>query len=161
MSRAGAAWTDMDRPVAAADPVIWRTSRFWTVSCIHVPALDTKFATDHQRMLRCRRDRQGERGAASATGAAGTGAGVGWAGVGWAGVGKEDTVRYSETSRRTLQEGREAERRLRCAAAPVTGTGRGPSWQKGPPSRFRAPGRHGDARTKWAVVRGTWGSECG
>ncbi|GAA3506314.1 hypothetical protein GCM10019016_134290 [Streptomyces prasinosporus] len=100
MSRAGAAWTDMDRPVAAADPVIWRTSRFWTVSCIHVPALDTKFARDHQRMLRCLRDRQGERDAASAAAAVGAGAGVDRAGVG-----EEDTVRYSETSRRTLRRG--------------------------------------------------------
>ncbi|GGW97411.1 hypothetical protein GCM10010297_18450 [Streptomyces malachitofuscus] len=123
MSRAGAACTDMDRPVAAADPVICRTSRFCTVSCIQVPALDTKFATDHQRMLRCRRERQGERDS------------------GWAGVSEEDTVRYSETSRRARRrEAREAERRLRCTAAPVTGTGRGPSWQKGTPSRFREAG---------------------
>ncbi|GAA2293714.1 hypothetical protein GCM10010234_38950 [Streptomyces hawaiiensis] len=67
----------MDRPVAAADPVICRTSRFCTVSCIQVPAFDTKFATDHQRMLRYRSDRQGEREA------------------GRAGEGKEGTVRYS------------------------------------------------------------------
>ncbi|GGU39720.1 hypothetical protein GCM10010274_29200 [Streptomyces lavendofoliae] len=46
--------------MAAAEPVIWRTSRFCTVSCIHVPALDTRFATDHQRMPRYRRERQGE-----------------------------------------------------------------------------------------------------
>ncbi|MFI2433266.1 hypothetical protein [Streptomyces sp. NPDC018693] len=30
------------------------------MSCIHVPAFDTKFATDHQRMLRYRSDRHGE-----------------------------------------------------------------------------------------------------
>ncbi|GHF01420.1 hypothetical protein GCM10018789_33740 [Streptomyces werraensis] len=66
--------------MAAADPVIWRTSRFCTVSCIHVPALDTKLATDHQRMLRCRRERQGDRDPAGA----------------WEGV--EDTVRYSGRS---------------------------------------------------------------
>ncbi len=52
ISRPGAACTDSERPVAAADPVICRTSRFCTVSCIHVPALETKLAKDHQRMLR-------------------------------------------------------------------------------------------------------------
>ncbi len=52
MKSAGAACTETDRPVAAAEPVIWSTSRFCTVSCIQVPAFDTKFATDHQRMLR-------------------------------------------------------------------------------------------------------------
>ncbi len=57
-------------------------------------------------------------------------------------AGEEDTVRYSETSRRARRRrARGAERRLRCAAAPGTGTGRGPWWQKGtPPSRFRAAG---------------------
>ncbi|GGS98393.1 hypothetical protein GCM10010254_17990 [Streptomyces chromofuscus] len=55
--------------MAAADPVIWSTSRFCTVSCIHVPALDTKFASDHQRMLRYFRERQGEREPASGGGA--------------------------------------------------------------------------------------------
>ncbi len=50
-SRPGPAWTARDTPVMAAEPVTWRTSRFWTVSCIQVPALDTRFATDHQRML--------------------------------------------------------------------------------------------------------------
>ncbi|GAA2447738.1 hypothetical protein GCM10010421_44550 [Streptomyces glaucus] len=116
MSSAGAACTDSDSPVAAADPVICRTSRFCTVSCIHVPAFDTKFAKDHQRMLRCRRDRQGEREAAAGGGGAGSGAGAGRAGEG-----EEDTVRHSKTSRETPTEkgeGRGAERRLRCAAAP-------------------------------------------
>jgi hypothetical protein len=51
--------------------VIWRTSRFWTVSCIHVPALDTRFATDHQRMLRYLRERHGERSACGRSGAVG------------------------------------------------------------------------------------------
>ncbi|MGA5901119.1 hypothetical protein [Streptomyces venetus] len=46
------------------------------MSCIHVPAFDTKFATDHQRMLRYLSERQGEREA------------------GGAGEGEEDTVRY-------------------------------------------------------------------
>ncbi|GAB2746736.1 hypothetical protein GCM10027072_48900 [Streptomyces bullii] len=109
----------MDSPVAAADPVICRTSRFCTVSCIHVPALDTKFATDHQRMLRYLSDRQGERETVRAGGEAGSGAGEGRAGAGEA-----DTVRYSKTSRTTQQgERRVREHRLRCAVAPVAGTG--------------------------------------
>ncbi|GHK05154.1 hypothetical protein SY2F82_69510 [Streptomyces sp. Y2F8-2] len=64
--------------MAAADPVIFRTSRFCTVSCIQVPAFETKFARDHQRMLRYFRDLQGEEdsaaGTASGAEAAGTGA---------------------------------------------------------------------------------------
>ncbi|GAA2262794.1 hypothetical protein GCM10010415_27570 [Streptomyces atrovirens] len=106
MSRAGAACTDMDRPVAAADPVIWRTSRFCTVSCIHVPALDTKFATDHQRMLRCRRERQGERDS------------------GWAGGSEEDTgALLGRTSRRTQRKGR-GKRNAGCAARRLPSPGR-------------------------------------
>ncbi|GAA2517332.1 hypothetical protein GCM10010423_06290 [Streptomyces levis] len=101
----------MDSPVAAADPVICSTSRFCTVSCIHVPAFDTKLATDHQRMLRYLSARQGEREA------------------GWAGEDAEDTVRYSQDeSRRTRQGGEESERhRLRCAVAPLAGSRRRPS----------------------------------
>ncbi|GGX20641.1 hypothetical protein GCM10010353_39670 [Streptomyces chryseus] len=89
--------------MAAADPVIWSTSRFWTVSCIQVPAFDTKLATDHQRMLRYLSERHGEwssarlfagrpkrRRRAGAT-ASRTGAGLG-AGP----AGKEGTVTYSE-----------------------------------------------------------------
>ncbi|GGX28643.1 hypothetical protein GCM10010383_69010 [Streptomyces lomondensis] len=104
----------MDRPVAAADPVIWRTSRFCTVSCIHVPALETKFATDHQRMLRYLSDRQGECEA-------------GWAS--WAGEGEEDTVRYSQDeSEDSAGGGEENERhRLRCAVALLAGIRRRPS----------------------------------
>ncbi|GGY70178.1 hypothetical protein GCM10010385_19970 [Streptomyces geysiriensis] len=49
------------------------------MSCIHVPAFDTKFATDHQRMLRYLRDRHGERDGA--------------------GEGEEDTVRHSKSGR--------------------------------------------------------------
>ncbi|GAA2585132.1 hypothetical protein GCM10010424_34630 [Streptomyces lienomycini] len=81
----------MDRPVAAADPVICSTSRFCTVSCIHVPAFDTKFATDHQRMLRCRRDRHGERSAGAAAG-------------GGAETEEEDTGRHSTAGRGTRRE---------------------------------------------------------
>ncbi|GAA2256083.1 hypothetical protein GCM10010104_61320 [Streptomyces indiaensis] len=76
------------------------------MSCIHVPAFDTKFATDHQRMLRYRSDRQGEREA------------------GRAGEGeeKEDTVLYSKTSRRTQEVGpRGASHRRRCTAASLGG----------------------------------------
>ncbi|WP_447042317.1 hypothetical protein [Streptomyces sp. DSM 118878] len=36
------------------------------MSCIHVPAFDTKFATDHQRMLRYFSDRHGDRDASGA-----------------------------------------------------------------------------------------------
>src|SRR3954467_8210085 len=93
MNSAGAAWTDIDRPVAAADPVICRTSRFCTVSCIQVPALDRKFAADHQRMLRCRSDRHGEREGFWRGARAGSGVGKGGAGV-------MDTVRYSATRSR-------------------------------------------------------------
>ncbi|GHB58754.1 hypothetical protein GCM10010377_57230 [Streptomyces viridiviolaceus] len=100
MSSAGAACTDMDRPVAAADPVIWRTSRFCTVSCIHVPAFDTKFATDHHRMLRYLRDRQGECDAAIAGAGSDGGAGAGGA------EGEEDTVRCSKTTRGPARGGR-------------------------------------------------------
>ncbi|GHE23872.1 hypothetical protein GCM10017779_69400 [Streptomyces capillispiralis] len=122
--------------MAAADPVICNTSRFCTVSCIHVPALDTKFATDHQRMLRCLRDRQGARET--------DGAGV-----------EEDTGRYSETSRGLSGEGR-GERNAGCAARrPPSPPGRGPSWQKGPPSRCEQRGGTAAARVKGAVVRGS------
>ncbi|GHF53463.1 hypothetical protein GCM10018783_22900 [Streptomyces griseosporeus] len=99
MNSAGAACTDIDRPVAAADPVICRTSRFCTVSCIHVPALETKFASDHQRMPRWRRDRHGEREAALRGVTAGSGAGAGRAGAG-----EEDTVRYSRGAAAPGQE---------------------------------------------------------
>ncbi|GAA2766921.1 hypothetical protein GCM10010103_59620 [Streptomyces paradoxus] len=77
------------------------------MSCIHVPAFDTKFATDHQRMLRYRSDRQGEREA------------------GRAGEGEEGTVRYSKTSRRTQEKGDEGVghtgRAARCS--PLDGYG--------------------------------------
>ncbi|GLX52715.1 hypothetical protein Shyhy01_56650 [Streptomyces hygroscopicus subsp. hygroscopicus] len=63
---AGAACTDIDRPVAAAEPVMCSTSRFCTVSCIQVPVLETRFATDHQRIPRCRSDRHGAREAGAA-----------------------------------------------------------------------------------------------
>ncbi len=92
ISRAGAACTDMDRPVAAAEPVICSTSRFCTVSCIQVPALDTKFATDHQRMLRYRRERHGEVDA---------GRGGAGAGGGGAETEEEDTGRHSKAGRGT------------------------------------------------------------
>ncbi|GGQ17579.1 hypothetical protein GCM10010279_26410 [Streptomyces mutabilis] len=60
------------------------------MSCIHVPAFETKFATDHQRMLRYLSDRHGER----------DGAGVGGGGeAGGAEAGEEDTVRHSKTGR--------------------------------------------------------------
>ncbi|MFJ4980140.1 hypothetical protein ACIP6X_33240 [Streptomyces coeruleorubidus] len=73
------------------------------MSCIHVPAFDTKFATDHQRMLRYRSDRQGERAA------------------GWAGEGDEDTVLYSQDeSEDSGGGGRGNEKhRLRCAVVPL------------------------------------------
>lgn len=99
----------MDRPVAAADPVICRTSRFCTVSCIHVPALDTKFATDHQRMLRYLRARHGE----VDTGPDGTRAG----GDGGAETEEEDTGRHSKAGHGTRRVyGRE--RGAGCAARP-------------------------------------------
>ncbi|BCL18245.1 hypothetical protein GCM10017668_00880 [Streptomyces tuirus] len=95
----------MDSPVAAADPVISRTSRFCTVSCIHVPAFDTKFATDHQRMLRYLSDRQGEREAALAG-----------AGDGWTGESDEDTVRYSQDESEDSAGGTRGTRNTGCAA---------------------------------------------
>ncbi|GGQ55407.1 hypothetical protein GCM10010216_15630 [Streptomyces flaveolus] len=99
----------MDRPVAAADPVICRTSRFCTVSCIHVPAFDTKFATDHQRMLRYRRERHGERDADS-DGAR--------AGAGGAGGEEEDTVRHSKASRKTRKGQEHGSEDAGCTARP-------------------------------------------
>ncbi|GGY41589.1 hypothetical protein GCM10010384_55700 [Streptomyces djakartensis] len=136
----------MDSPVAAADPVICRTSRFCTVSCIHVPAFDTKFAADHQRMLRYLSDRQGERE------------------VGWAGEGKEeDTVRYSSSSPRTQEREDEGngKHRLRCAVAPLAGTGAD--------HRGRGTPRVGAARgspaacalLKRARKQRIWRSQCG
>ncbi|GKQ41534.1 hypothetical protein ALMP_80490 [Streptomyces sp. A012304] len=84
----------MDSPVAAADPVMSRTSRFWTVSCIQVPAFDRKFATDHQRTLRYLRERHGERDARPEEGAGALfGAGEG------AERGAEDTERYPRGER--------------------------------------------------------------
>ncbi|GGX96174.1 hypothetical protein GCM10010510_46820 [Streptomyces anandii JCM 4720] len=62
----GAACADSDRPVAAAEPVRWRTRRFCAVSCIQVPALDTRLAADHQRMPGWRRARHGARSSAVA-----------------------------------------------------------------------------------------------
>nr|WP_242504054.1 hypothetical protein [Promicromonospora panici] len=59
--RPGAAWTASESPVAAGEPVICRTSRFWTVICIHVPALETRFAPVHQRIAGWRSARHGER----------------------------------------------------------------------------------------------------
>ncbi|GAA3785847.1 hypothetical protein GCM10023083_22400 [Streptomyces phyllanthi] len=128
----------MDSPVAAADPVIWRTSRFCTVSCIHVPAFDTKFATDHQRMLRYLRDRHGERGAP-----------LDGAESGRAEEGAEVTERYSRRigdpdgsgTRRAEPAGA---RKTGCAARPLhrAGCRRGPSWQKGPPSPCPHPPSH-------------------
>ncbi|GHD25037.1 hypothetical protein GCM10010335_09810 [Streptomyces galbus] len=123
---AGAACTDIDRPVAAAEPVICRTSRFCTVSCIQVPAFDTKFATDHQRMLRWRRERHGERDAGGTGRAAVSGAGEVRGGA-------ADTVRFS-TARRG---GDWRNRRVTgCAARPFrpSRSGRGPSWQTGRPA---------------------------
>ncbi|GAA2632494.1 hypothetical protein GCM10010307_25880 [Streptomyces vastus] len=74
--------------MVAADPVICRTSRFCTVSCIQVPAFDTRFATDHQRMLRYFRDRHGERDSLEGGTSVEAGEGMG-------AEGEEDTVRYS------------------------------------------------------------------
>ncbi|GGM15381.1 hypothetical protein GCM10010129_69480 [Streptomyces fumigatiscleroticus] len=118
MSRAGAAWTDMDSPVAAADPVIWSTSRFCTVSCIHVPAFDTKFATDHQRMLRCLRDRHGEVEASFGGAAAVSGTEPGRAG-------EEDTVgtRRREDESGTRQGEATGARNTGCAARPLRKAG--------------------------------------
>ncbi|GAA3100607.1 hypothetical protein GCM10017687_09620 [Streptomyces echinatus] len=101
---AGAAWTDIDRPVAAAEPVMCSTSRFCTVSCIQVPALETRLAADHQRMLRWRRDRHGEREAGA----------VGGVDVGRAE--EEATERYSTTERGS--DRRIPSVRLRCTAGP-------------------------------------------
>src|SRR5690606_29021107 len=145
--------SDLDRPVAAADPVISSTSRFCTVSCIQVPAFDTRLATDHQRMLRWRRDRHGEWDPFPAGGGAAS-----RAGAGRAGVEEEDTGRYSGTRRRTPGEGgREAEHRLRRAAAPGTGTRRGPSWQTRSPSQVRWAVPWGPASAKSAGAYGRWG----
>ncbi|GGR55147.1 hypothetical protein GCM10010251_85230 [Streptomyces aurantiogriseus] len=142
----------MDRPVAAAEPVISRTSRFWTVSCIQVPAFETKFATDHQRMLRCLKDRHGERDALPVSG--------GVEAVFGAGEGAEDTVRYprGERSQGAAEPGNGG-----CAARPLhlVGHGADHGYRRGGGSGGGAPCRTAAETLKCPCSSGVRCVECG
>ncbi|GAA1579627.1 hypothetical protein GCM10009731_37060 [Streptomyces globosus] len=125
----------------AAEPVIWSTSRFCTVSCVQVPALETKLAAAHQRIPRWRRARHGERSPAAPAGGEAE-AGVGAAGAGAAeraGEAEEDTAVPGNGAR----TGHGRLRRLGAAGAAPSGRGSGtggivpfgPCWQTGSASR--------------------------